>query len=86
MEKQSNEAFFWVLFSAGGVVAALLIPVQLFLFGVAVPLGWVQAPSYEHLMALVSLPLVRIYLFVLCSLSLFTGRIGSATRSTTGFR
>ena len=47
MEKQSNEAFFWMLFSAGGVVAALLIPVQLFLLGVAIPLGWVHAPSYD---------------------------------------
>ena len=71
MAKQSNEAFFWVLFSAGGVVAALLIPVQLFLFGLAIPLGWVQPPTYEHLMSLARMPLVRIYLFVLCSLSLF---------------
>jgi fumarate reductase subunit D len=71
MAKQSNEAFFWMLFSAGGVVAALLIPVQLFLFGVAIPLGWVQAPSYEHLQTLLRMPLVRIYLFVLCSLPLF---------------
>ena len=43
MAKQSNEAFFWVLFSAGGVVAALLIPVQLFLFGVAIPSGLAAA-------------------------------------------
>ena len=71
MAKQSNEAFFWMLFSAGGVVAALLIPVQLFLFGVAIPLGWVQAPSCEHLQSLLRMPLVRIYLFVLCSLPLF---------------
>lgn len=71
MTKQSNEAFFWMLFSAGGVVAALLIPVQLFLFGVAIPLGWVQAPTYEHLAGLLRMPLTRIYLFVLCSLSLF---------------
>lgn len=71
MAKQSNEAFFWVLFSAGGVVAALLIPVHLLLFGLAIPLGWVQAPSYEHLMSLLRMPLVRIYLFVLCALPLF---------------
>ena len=71
MAKQSDEAFFWLLFSAGGVVAALLIPVHLFLFGLAIPLGWVQAPSYEHLMSLVRMPLVRIYLFVFCALPLF---------------
>jgi fumarate reductase subunit D len=69
--RQSNEAFFWLLFSAGGVVAALLIPIQLFLFGLAFPLGWLQAPSYKHLLSLVRLPLVRLYLFVLCSFSLF---------------
>ena len=71
MARQSNEAFFWMLFSAGGVIAAILIPVHLFLFGLAFPLGWLPAPSYEHLMALVRAPLVRIYLFGLCSLPLF---------------
>lgn len=71
MAQESNEAFFWTLFSAGGVVAALLIPVHLFLFGLAFPLGWIHGPSYEHLRALASLPLVRIYLFILCSLPLF---------------
>ncbi|HXZ41485.1 MAG TPA: fumarate reductase subunit FrdD [Terriglobales bacterium] len=71
MERQSNEAFLWLLFSAGGVVAAILIPVHLFLFGIAFPLGWLQPPSYEHLMRLVKMPVTRIYLFVLCSLPLF---------------
>ena len=69
--KPSGEAFFWLLFSAGGVVAAVLIPVQLFLFGLAFPLGWLPTPSYEHLMALVHSPLSRLYLFVMCSLPLF---------------
>lgn len=71
MMKSSSEPLLWTLFSAGGVVAALLVPVHLFLFGVAFPLGWLQAPSYPHLMALTGMPLVRIYLFVLCSLPLF---------------
>lgn len=71
MAKQSNEAFLWMLFSAGGVVAALLIPVHLFLFGVAIPLGLVPAPGYEHLVSLLRMPLVRIYLFILCPLPLF---------------
>lgn len=71
MERHSDEAFFWTLFSAGGVVAALLIPVHLFLFGLAFPLGWIQPPTYERLLSLTRLPLARIYLFVLCSLPLF---------------
>jgi fumarate reductase subunit D len=69
--RESNEAPLWLLFSAGGVVAAFLIPVHLFLFGLAFPLGWIGAPNYEHLLGLVRLPLVKIYLFVLCSLPLF---------------
>jgi succinate dehydrogenase subunit D len=69
--ERSNEAFFWLLFSAGGVVAALLIPVHLFLFFLAFPLGWLPAPSYDYLMSLVRMPLVRVYLFVLCALPLF---------------
>jgi len=71
MVRQSNEASLWSLFSAGGVVAAFLIPIHLFLFGLAFPLGWLQAPSYGSLMTLARMPLARVYLFVLCSLPLF---------------
>ncbi|MBI3664721.1 MAG: fumarate reductase subunit D [Acidobacteria bacterium] len=71
MPKRSNEPLLWSLFSAGGVVAAFLIPVHLFLFGVAFPLGWLPDPGYQRLLALVRHPLTRIYLFVLCSLPLF---------------
>ena len=69
--KRSNEPFLWLLFSAGGVVAALLIPIQLFLFGVAFPLGWLDGPSYQSLLDLVRHPLARLYLLVLCTLPLF---------------
>ena len=71
MAKRPNEPFFWTLFSMGGVVAALFIPMQLFLFGLAFPLGWVDSPSYESLAALARHPLTRLYLFILCSLPLF---------------
>ena len=71
MPKTSNDAFFWGLFSAGGTVAAMLVPVHLFLFALAFPLGWLREPTYISLMDLVRLPLVRVYLFVLCSLPLF---------------
>jgi fumarate reductase subunit D len=71
MGKRSNEPFLWMLFSAGGVVAAMLIPVHLFLFAVAFPLGWLDAPSYPSLVVLVGHPLTRLYLFILCSLPLF---------------
>jgi succinate dehydrogenase subunit D len=63
--------FLWLLFSAGGTVAALLYPIHLFLFGLAFPLGWLAAPGYARLYALVAHPLARLYLFVLISLPLF---------------
>ena len=69
--KTSSEPIFWTLFSAGGVVAALLLPVQMLIFGLAIPAGWVHGPSYAALQSLVHIPITRIYLFILCSVPLF---------------
>ena len=60
-----------MLFSGGGVVAALLIPVHLFLFGLAFPLGLLSAPSYDTILGLARNPLGKLYLLVLCTLPLF---------------
>src|SRR5262249_49069385 len=59
------------LFSVGGTIAALFIPVHLFLTGLASPLGWVKAPDYDTLLAVMRHPLARLYLFVLISFPLF---------------
>ena len=71
MTKRSNEPFLWLLFSSGGVVAAMLMPIHLFLFGLAIPLGWVDGPGYDKTFAILRHPITRLYLLVLCSLSLF---------------
>ena len=73
MARRSVEPLLWLLFSAGGVVAAMLIPSLLFLFGLAFPLGWLSAPSHEHLLVLLRHPLTRVVFFVVCMLSLFHG-------------
>jgi len=52
-------------------MAALFFPALLFLFGVAFPLGWLPPPTHDHLLGIVSLPLTRLVLFGVCSLSLF---------------
>jgi fumarate reductase subunit D len=70
MARRSIEPLVWILFSVGGVVAAMFIPVLLFLFGFAYPLGWLESPSYAHLVAVVGHPLVRVLLFFLCTLCL----------------
>ncbi|HKZ04656.1 MAG TPA: fumarate reductase subunit FrdD [Methylomirabilota bacterium] len=63
--------FLWLLFSAGGTVAAFLFPIHLFLIGLAVPLGWLEAPHYDALHRLVTHPVTRLYVLVLVSLPLF---------------
>jgi fumarate reductase subunit D len=69
--KRSIEPLLWLLFSAGGVLAALLFPVLLLLFGLALPLGWISPPSQEHLLAVMRNPVTRAALSLLCTLSLF---------------
>jgi fumarate reductase subunit D len=71
VSKRSPEPGLWLLFSAGGVFAALLAPVLLFLFGVAFPLGWLSAPAYGHLLAVLGNPVTRVALGLVCTLALF---------------
>jgi fumarate reductase subunit D len=71
MLRRHPEPLLWMLFSAGGVLSALLMPSLLALVGLAFPLGWIAPPGYEHLRAVVGHPLTRLTLFALCMLSLF---------------
>jgi fumarate reductase subunit D len=52
MAKRSNEPFLWSLFSAGGVVAAFLIPILLLLYGIVFPLGIISWPDYQETLEL----------------------------------
>ncbi|MEU8246226.1 fumarate reductase subunit FrdD [Nonomuraea sp. NPDC048916] len=69
--KRTLEPYLWLLFSGGGVVAALVLPVLVLLFGVLMPLGVVDWPSAAHLTALLDLLLVRLALVVVVVLCLF---------------
>ncbi len=71
MAKRTNEPLLWSLFSAGGVVAAFLIPILLFLYGIVFPLGLIDWPDYQYTLELVRHPLTKLVLFMLCSLPLF---------------
>ena len=77
-------ALWWGLFAAGGMTAALLLPVHILFQGILAPLGLVQVPgkvvgpggidlsaSYESLRAAVANPLVKLYLLALISLPLY---------------
>ncbi len=71
MARRTIEPFLWLLFSAGGVVAALLIPVLLLLFGLAFPLDLLSPPGHAHMLAVLGHPLSRVTIFISCTLLLF---------------
>lgn len=57
------EPFVWLGFSGGGVVAAILLPILIVVFGLALPMGWVH-PDFAGLEALLSFPLTALVLLV----------------------
>jgi fumarate reductase subunit D len=61
------------MFSLGGTVAALLIPVHVFFDGLAVPLGLLPAETlgYERMKGLLENPIMKVYLFLLVVLPLY---------------
>lgn len=65
---RSNEPIWWSLFSAGGVVAAFLMPVTIVITAIAVPAEWISAEQFHKL---AGHPLSRLYLFAVISLPLF---------------
>jgi fumarate reductase subunit D len=72
-KEDRSEPFWWGMFSLGGVVAALLIPVHILFVGLAVPLGLIDKSllEYSRMKSLLANPLVKVYLFALLALPLF---------------
>jgi fumarate reductase subunit D len=62
MTKRRAEPFVWLMFSGGGVLAAVFLPVLAFLFALAYPLGWLSPPDHAHLRAVVGHPLTVLFL------------------------
>ncbi len=69
--RRSAEPFVWLLFSAGGMAAAVVLPILALLFGVAFPLGMLDAPDHAHLLTVVRNPLTKLVLLGVCVLALF---------------
>ncbi|HMC36898.1 MAG TPA: fumarate reductase subunit FrdD, partial [Actinomycetota bacterium] len=67
------EAVAWALFSAGGFVSAILLPVHVAILGIAYGAGWLpaRALSYTRIHHLVHNPLTKLYLLILISLPLY---------------
>ena len=71
--KKSNEAFWWSLFSAGGVASAMFLPALLVVVGVVLPNQYLDDPraSYVHLFGLVTWWPVRLLLLGVIGFSFF---------------
>ena len=65
--------FWWFMFSQGGVLAALLIPVLIVVQGILGPLGVVKVVDrhYDTWISILGNPIVKLYLLVLISLPFF---------------
>ena len=72
-KQDKTEPFWWGLFSAGGVVAAMLIPVLIYFVGLAEPLRLTgeEVSRYEAMSKLLSDPLARVLFFVVAVLPLY---------------
>jgi fumarate reductase subunit D len=70
MTKRHIEPIVWLLFSAGGVAAAVFLPILIVLFGLVIPLGLIQ-PDYDYLHAVFSHWLTRLVLLGLLVVLLF---------------
>jgi fumarate reductase subunit D len=69
--RPAPEPLLWMLFSSGGMVVALMVPILLFLFGIAFPLDLLSPPDHSHLFAILRNWFTRLVLFGLCTLALF---------------
>ena len=61
----SSEPIVWGPFSAGGMAAAMLVPVHLLLFGILIPMGIAASPDQASLATLIQHPVGKLYLCVL---------------------
>ena len=69
MKGRTIEPFFWSLFSSGGMLAALLLPALMFALWIAIPLGWLPAPTHQTLVVFIGHPISRLLLLGIISLS-----------------
>ena len=70
MTRRRVEPLVWLMFSAGGVLAAVFMPILILLFGLAFPLGWLDPPDHQHLLTVISHPLTLVVLLGLFVLTL----------------
>jgi fumarate reductase subunit D len=74
--KRSHAPVFWALFGAGGMLAALIAPMLVFITGIAAPTGLLlpaDAMSYERMLALAKNGFGKLALLAVVSLFMWHG-------------
>ena len=66
--RPSNEPLFWAMFSAGGMIAAVLVPVLIVITGFLVPAETIEGPGLHNLF---DNPLVRLIILGVAFLVFF---------------
>ena len=64
---RSNKPILWLPFAAGGLVAALIMPVLILITGLLVPLGILHLP-YDRVAAIAHNPIGKLVLFGIVAL------------------
>jgi fumarate reductase subunit D len=70
---RSNKPVVWVLFAAGGTLAAFVLPAVIFSLTLGVALGWMppETLSYERAVASLQSPIAKLAAFVVVALTLW---------------
>ena len=70
---KSNEPIWWSLFSAGGMVAAMIFPILIFITGILIPfgLGGDDPLNFEKISTGISNQLIKLIFFAIITLPLF---------------
>lgn len=69
-QRRSHEPIVWLLFAAGGMAAAMLLPALIIVTGIAGPMGLLADGSldYERIVGLVGSPVGKLVAFTVVSL------------------
>ena len=70
---KSNEPIWWSLFSAGGMVAAMVLPVLMVITGILMPFGLAgdDPLNFDRIHSALSQPPIKLIIFAVISLPLF---------------
>lgn len=70
MKNRIYEPFWWSLFGAGGAISALVLPIFVVIFGLAIPLSWIEPPSFTAMSSLLHNWVIRLIIVIIITLSM----------------